>query len=64
MSGNTSNEVLKPEEAAEYLRINREVLRRLSEAGRIQGAYKVGSQWRYVKSELLRKGESKSDESS
>ena len=49
------NEVLKPKEAAEYLRINREVLRRLSEAGRIQGAYRVGSQWRYVKAELLRK---------
>jgi len=58
-----SNEVLKPEEAAEYLRINREVLRRLSERGRIPGAYKVGNQWRYVKSELLKKGESKSDES-
>jgi len=52
-----SNEVLKPEEAAEYLRINREVLRRLSEQGKIQGAYKVGNQWRYVKVELLKKGE-------
>jgi len=50
-----SNEVLKPKEAAEYLRINREVLRRLSEAGKIQGAYKVGSQWRYMKAELLKK---------
>jgi excisionase family DNA binding protein len=57
-----SNEVLKPQEAAEYLRINREVLRRLSEQGKIQGAYKVGNQWRYVKVELLKKGESKSDE--
>ena len=59
-----SNEVLKPKEAAEYLRINREVLRRLSEAGKVQGAYKVGGQWRYVKVELLKKGVSKSDESS
>ena len=50
-----SNEVLKPKEAAEYLRINREVLRRLSDAGRIQGAYKVGNQWRYVKAELLKR---------
>lgn len=52
-----SNEVLKPKEAADYLRINREVLRRLSEQDKIQGAYKVGSQWRYIKSELLKKGE-------
>jgi len=55
--GSMSNEVLKPREAAEYLRINREVLRRLSEQGKIQGAYKVGSQWRYVRIELLKKGE-------
>jgi len=52
-----SNEVLKPKEAAEYLRINREVLRRLSEQGKIRGAYKVGNQWRYVKTELLGKEE-------
>lgn len=49
-------EVLKLEEAAEYLRINREVLRRLSEAGKMQGAYRVGKQWRYVKAELLKEG--------
>ena len=59
-----SNEVLKPEEAAKYLRINREVLRRLSEQGKIQGAYKVGNQWRYVKAELFKKGEHNTDESS
>jgi len=48
-------EVLTPSETATYLRINQEVLRRLSEQGRIQGAYKVGSQWRYVKAELLKR---------
>ncbi len=47
-----TNEILKPAEAAEFLRINREVLRRLSEQGKIPGAFRVGSQWRYRRSEL------------
>ena len=52
-----TNEILKPAEAAEFLRINREVLRRLSEKGEIPGAFRVGFQWRYHRSELSKMGQ-------
>ncbi len=48
-----SKTVLKPDEAAKLLQVNREVLRRLSEAGKIPGAFKVGKQWRYRRDELI-----------
>lgn len=51
-----TNEILKPAEAAEFLRINREVLRRLSEQDKIPGAFRVGYQWRYHRSELAEMG--------
>ena len=60
---NMSNEILTPEQAADYLHVNREVLRRLSQDGKIHGAFKVGKQWRYLKSELTR-GEHSTDENS
>jgi len=53
----SDKEVLTMTETAAYLQIHREVLRRLSEQGKIQGAYKVGNQLRYVKTELLGKEE-------
>ncbi len=58
MNGDSkTNEILKPAEAAEFLRINREVLRRWSEKGEIPGAFKVGFQWRYHRSELVKMGQ-------
>lgn len=49
----TDTEFLTPAEVAVILKINREVLRRLSSAGKIPGAFKVGGQWRYRRSSLL-----------
>lgn len=51
------HEVLKRTEAADLLRINAEVLRRLSEKGEVPGAFKVGGQWRYRRVDLLRWGD-------
>ncbi len=51
-------EILKIEEAARLLRVNPETVRRLSEAGKLKAAFKVGRMWRYRRAELI--GEAKS----
>jgi excisionase family DNA binding protein len=44
-------ELMRTEEAAEYLRIHPETLRKKVRAGRI-GAFKVGREWRFAKAQL------------
>lgn len=51
--------ILKLREAAELLRINPESLRRLSESGKVNGAFKIGKLWRYHRPELIGKAEPK-----
>lgn len=47
----TNQELLTPEEAAQYLRVNPQTIYRLLRRGRLPGA-KIGHQWRIRKSDL------------
>ena len=46
-------EILNIKEAAELLKVNPEVLRRLSISGKIPAAFKIGKLWRYRKNDLI-----------
>lgn len=48
-----AGETLTPEQAAEFLQVDPETVRRLLRAGRLPGA-KIGQQWRIRRSDLDR----------
>lgn len=47
------NDIMTIEEASEYLHITRKTLLKLSLEGKINGAAKIGKQWRYSRRKLL-----------
>ncbi len=49
----SSPDILTPEEAADYLRVNRETVYRRLRAGKLPGN-KIGQQWRIRKHDLNR----------
>lgn len=54
------NDVMTIEEAMEYLRMTRKTLLKLSGEGKIDGAVKIGKQWRYSRRRLFEMIEGKS----
>ena len=48
-----NDEILNTKEAAQLLKVNPEVLRRLSISGKIPAAFKIGKLWRYRRDELI-----------
>ncbi len=47
------SDIMTIEQAMEYLQMTRKTLLKLSLEGKIQGAYKLGKQWRYSRRKLL-----------
>jgi excisionase family DNA binding protein len=53
-------DVMTIEEAMDYLRMTRKTLLKLSGEGKIDGAVKIGKQWRYSRRRLFEMIEGKS----